>query len=719
MLTLAGLLCLTSAFAGVHWKFGKANPLAAGSDYEQTLTLTSAKQNLELVEGADGLGMRTDGYSTWMTNSQSSPVWSIGGYFALESFPTDTASYYAVKNSSTGESVGVAVEKYGNILLVVGKDNDFSYYSTRGSVKRYHWSHIALTIKSGIPVVSVDGKEVFKGPVKVNLDSSSQDVVICKGFQGNPSARTQMCINGIVDELYINETIPDRKSMAQVLSKTPVLAIPQVRFANDFTRPKYHLIPGANWTNETHSLFYYNGRYHIFNQKNASNIQLRQINWGHYSSPDLVHWTEEKVALSPDHEYDKNGIWSGHAVLDDNGEPVLIYTAGKESHGVGIAFASDLGDEHLVEWTKYENNPVIDVKPDQFDRTDMRDQFVWKEGDSWYMIIGFGIDGSYPHGTLLLYKSSDLKNWEFTNLLFEGNPDVDETGRFWEMPAFVKFGDKYFLSVNRTPNAGVPARTQYWIGRFENEKFIPDDSMPKNMEVINGLLSPSFGKTPDGKDVTISIIPDKGGNSFQKGWAHLYSLPRVVSLKGDKLVQSPYPGLEALRAGHFHMDEMNVGSGIGMPDLGHQYEIKVSFKPGDATQFGLVLYKNPDGSEFTKLYFDTETGKLVFDKEKTSVANSTAANVRVVAQQPNQRPAQSRFIDEDSYVLTSTDEVVLHVFIDGSVVDGFINEEDAFTNRIYPSKENSTMVEIFSNGTDTKATADMWMISEAIVQMNY
>lgn len=54
---------------------------------------------------------------------------------------------------------------------------------------------------------------------------------------------------------------------------------------------------------------------------------------------------------------------------------------------------------------------MIYGQPKGFTRTDMRDPFVWKEGNVWYMIIGYGIeDPVSPHGALLLYKSTDAKN---------------------------------------------------------------------------------------------------------------------------------------------------------------------------------------------------------------------------------------------------------------------------------------------------------------------
>lgn len=78
---------------------------------------------------------------------------------------------------------------------------------------------------------------------------------------------------------------------------------------------------------------------------------------------------------------------------------------------------------------------MICGQPDGLKRGDMRDPFVWKEGAVWYMIVGYGIEGDgCSRGALLLYKSFDAKKWQYVHLLFEGNPAVDHSGVFWEMP---------------------------------------------------------------------------------------------------------------------------------------------------------------------------------------------------------------------------------------------------------------------------------------------
>ncbi len=515
-------------------------------------------------------------------------------------------------------------------------------------------------------------------------------------------------INGLIDGIslipFSNDLSVWKDDIASGLKKTPVLAVPETRFAGDFNRPRYHLLPAANWTNETHGLFHYRGKYHIFNQKNASSIFLGQINWGHFSSPDLIHWIEEQPALTPDTAYDKNGIWSGHAVINDDGIPQLIYTAGGDKMGVGIAFPKDTA---LIEWEKYAGNPVIAEKPAEYTRTDMRDQYVWKERDVWYMIIGFGIEkADMPHGALLLYKSADLKKWNFVHLLFEGNPEMDESGIFWEMPVFKKMGDKYVLLVNRVPHNGIPARCQYWIGDFKNEKFVPDSPIPQNLEVINRLLSPSVVETPEGDVAAIAIIPDEIGEkvTYEQGWAHLYSIPRKWQLKDGKLCQTPHPVMKQLR------EEQTVYAKRALTSAKpcivsrgeHQLEIKATFYPGDAKRFGFTLCKNPDNSEYSMIYYDVEKRELVVDQTHSSLRAHIPLKIR-----------------KDHYRLDTTKPVEIRLFIDGSVVEGFINDEDAFTTRIFPLKENSTLLELFSDGNTTEVAADVWKLKDAKVKMNF
>ena len=48
-----------------------------------------------------------------------------------------------------------------------------------------------------------------------------------------------------------------------------------------------------------------------------------------------------------------------------------------------------------------------------------------------------------------------------------------------------------------------------------------------------------------------------------------------------------------------------------------------------------------------------------------------------------------------------------------------INNEDAFTTRIFPLKENSTLLELFSDGKTTEVAAEVWKLKDVKVKMNF
>lgn len=693
---------MSLSIAQIHWSFDSDEPLCA-SDGQSKFKFHTAKRNIELVEGISGKGIRTDGYSCFLEADPEEEIRSVSGCFALESFPTDTASLLGIKGGE--HALAVSVDRFGGLHLEVGEGQKVSYYPLHKNIRRFEWFQIALSVADGIPAVSLNGDSQKVGMSLKDCCSGFMNLLVGKSYHERKIWMYDVTtVNGIIDEISVNGNIPSGNDLTSILNKVPVLAVPEIRFADDFSRPKYHLLPAANWTNETHGLFYHDGKYHIFNQKNASSILLRQINWGHFSSPDLLHWTEEKPALTPDREYDKNGIWSGCAVIDDAGVPRLFYTSGGDKMGVGMASPKD---DSLVEWEKSPLNPIIEEKPEGYSRTDMRDQYVWKEGDVWYMIIGFGLeDEGKPRGTLLLYKSVDLNEWSFVHLLFEGNPSVDQSGIFWEMPVFKKMGEKYVLLVNRVPHDGIPARTQYWIGDFKNEKFIPDSPVPQNLEVINRLLSPSVADTPDGKVVAIAIIPDEihGRANYDQGWAHLYSMPRVWDLKDGKICQSPHPVMADLRNDHqcFSRQALSEDKPLMISDGGHQVEINATFYPYDAKQFGFLLCKSPDDKEYTKIYYDADTREFVIDQTHSSQRRFIPLQVR-----------------KDTYCLDTSEPVNIRLYVDGSVVEGFINGEDAFTTRIFPLDEKSSQVGVFADGNHSEVTVDFWTLDSAKVKMNF
>ena len=89
------------------------------------------------------------------------------------------------------------------------------------------------------------------------------------------------------------------------------------KLASDPLRPQYHLLPAHNWMNDPNGPIFFRGRYHMFHQYNPQSAVWGNMNWAHATSPDMIHWQHEPIALSPTPGGpDRDGVFSGSAVLD-------------------------------------------------------------------------------------------------------------------------------------------------------------------------------------------------------------------------------------------------------------------------------------------------------------------------------------------------------------------------------------------------------------------
>jgi fructan beta-fructosidase len=64
-------------------------------------------------------------------------------------------------------------------------------------------------------------------------------------------------------------------------------------------RPQFHMSQMRGWNNDPNGMCYYDGEYHFFWQSNPAGAPWANMYWGHATSPDMVHWTEQSHALRP------------------------------------------------------------------------------------------------------------------------------------------------------------------------------------------------------------------------------------------------------------------------------------------------------------------------------------------------------------------------------------------------------------------------------------
>lgn len=235
---------------------------------------------------------------------------------------------------------------------------DFSVKQDEKLVK-YSWNQLAA-------VVDVEAKEVrlyrnaeITGSMVLNITGDmnvgESRFMIGKSFKEEKTGPFYLnTVNGAIDDIRIYASA---LTVAELGYKTPEndanLSIPETRFENDIHRPVYHGMPVAAWTNEPHGLIHYEGKYHLFFQKNANGPYWGRLHWGHIVSENLYDWHEEKIALAPSVDYDWKGCWSGCLFSDatlTSGKPQLFYTA-VDNAKAAIAQAFPM-DDALLEWRR-------------------------------------------------------------------------------------------------------------------------------------------------------------------------------------------------------------------------------------------------------------------------------------------------------------------------------------------------------------------------------
>ncbi|MFD2614942.1 glycoside hydrolase family 32 protein [Paenibacillus gansuensis] len=463
-------------------------------------------------------------------------------------------------------------------------------------------------------------------------------------------------------------------------------------FYNEKFRPQFHFTPEAHWMNDPNGMVFFEGEYHLFYQYYPNGTVWGPMHWGHAVSRDLVHWEHLPVALAPDeHGY----IFSGSAVVDwkdssglFGGKPGLVaifthHRFDEEAQVVrqsqSIAYSADRGRT----WLTYEGNPVLKGEG----IVDFRDPKVfWHEpSQHWIMVLAVGDHARF-------YRSADLLNWTFCSEFGreEGSHDgVWECPDLFELPVEGSAGDKRWVLIISIGNEeGVPegSRTQYFVGRFDGETFVNEESADQVLWLDHGRDNYA--------GVTWSDIPEEDGRRLFIGWMSNWkyanltpteswrgamTLPRELWLKketgGIRLYQKPVEELNSLRVRTVTLQERLVAaetqllleSGNGLLEV----EGTVNVNESGAAEFGFRLD-----------YASGQSGTVGFDLKRSTVFIDRSGLEGDV-------PFHETFAGRhEASVQGDHETVTFRIYVDRSSVEIFANGgQAALTDLIFPESE--------------------------------
>ncbi|WP_312634067.1 glycoside hydrolase family 32 protein [Pseudescherichia sp.] len=452
--------------------------------------------------------------------------------------------------------------------------------------------------------------------------------------------------------------------------------------------PRYHLAARAGWMNDPNGLVWFDGWYHAFYQHHPYSTQWGPMHWGHARSQDLVHWEHLPVAIAPEGPEDKDGCFSGSAVVDGD-TLALIYT-GHKFHGdadnednlyqVQCLATSQDG----IHFTR--QGIVVDTPPGVHH---FRDPKVWREGESWYMIVGARAGET---GQVRLYRSADLRQWQEEGVLDEAEAGM---GFMWECPDFFTLGDKRVLMFSPQGIAAHGFKNRnlfqsgYLLGDWQpGQPFVRAGEFVE-MDHGHDFYAPQSFLTPDGRRIVIgwldmweSPLPEQ-----QDGWAGMLSLPRELNLSADNRVQMrPAKEVKSLRQGWYPWPVSTLNNQqISVAENAGAMEVVLNWKgaESDAEQYGLSL---GDG---LRIFVDAQMQRLVLER----------------------RYPQHGLCGTRSVPLTLDHDLHLRVFIDSSSVEVFVNDGEAcLSSRIYPDANQRDLRLFAWSGSASLSDGGAWQL---------
>jgi beta-fructofuranosidase len=458
---------------------------------------------------------------------------------------------------------------------------------------------------------------------------------------------------------------------ATLTHKLAALDLSDAQIARDPMRPQYHLLPAHGWMNDPCGPIYWKGRYHMFLQYNPEPVSAVKL-WAHATSSDMIHWHREPIALAPTPGGpDAEGCWTGTAAVVD-GKPTFLYTGVVNStperatlgdaspplrESVCMAVAED---DSLLHWRKVPQ-PVIPAPPAGMKVVGFRDPSPWRQDDNWYLIVASGERGA--GGRVLLYRSSDFRHWEYLHPMAQGKPngkqgtDPVDSGEMWECPDFFPLDGKHVL-IHSTER-----RTLWQIGTLEPATML---FHAENEGLLDqgAYYAPKSQLDAHGNRILWGWITEARPQAeyAAAGWSGMMSLPRRLSIANGALVMEPAPEVASLRT---------------------------------APRTGAAVFRLPTPAQEIRLGLQPDEPRTAAFEQ--SLLDSQGAAILLRAD-PQQSPGTVRVGDKQ---IDRIDKgpLDLHIFLDHSVAEIFINHRQVITQRYYARTPMEPAVAITVGGS--------------------
>ncbi|HEM3549131.1 glycoside hydrolase family 32 protein [Streptococcus suis] len=373
-------------------------------------------------------------------------------------------------------------------------------------------------------------------------------------------------------------------------------------------RPERHFVPEIGWINDPNGFVYFKGEYHLFYQFNPYESVWGPMHWGHAKSKDLVNWEHLPVALAPDKDYDKDGCFSGSAIVKED-TLWLMYTGnivnedGSVRQVQNMAYSTD-----GIHFEKIAQNPVAteELLPEEVIANDFRDPKIFEKDGRYYSVVAT----KHKDGVscIVLLGSDDLLDWQFESIFLKGQA---HQGHVWECPDYFEVDGQEYLIVS-------PMRYQKEDNDFANinsnifvtghvdwdKKVFVADSF-KEIDHGHDFYAAQTTEGPEGERVMIAWMHTWGRplvtNDLGHKWYGQMTLPRLLKQGENGLKQ-------VLPAGILNsFDDIEIGQAIQGPS-------KFSLKLDDSLDLKLGT-----DQDYLQFGYDKERQEVYIDRSSLKI----------------------------------------------------------------------------------------------------
>jgi len=675
-------------------------------------------------QGVEGGCLLFDGCSNYAAFSPDTilvqgKTFGISVWVAPRTFEWDDPNGAAAGNEHLTAIVGqynkekkqgflLGYQRFGRLCFQVGTGDEWiTLWAEDGNLEKYRWNHVAAQFdgKKGTVSLYLNGETVGAcsiAPGSAIAPAEKEKLLVGKNAHAEAiAAGTYNMFSGLMDELKLYSRTLTAEELAP--QEAPEIPFGEISLQNvlteDIYRTQFHGGPYQHWMNEPHAPVYYNGMYHLFFQQNITGTYWRNICWGHLVSEDMVSWRPVKEAITPtENTVVPDGVWSGGAALDQNGVPLLFFTAGNDSfakeglisnQNIGVAYPADLSDPELTDWVICDTL-AIQQKAGQGRAGEFRDPHIWKEGDTWYMLI---CSGSTQHdgGSALLYETKTLElkqdgtvdmDWVYRGPIYEMENQPITYGTSWELPILLPLSNeagtitRYAFFISPAPASVADNKVYYFLGDFDPDtgKFTPDEAFADHPALLdygsNVFTGPSAFVDPvSGNTYLFSIMQDQrsGAEEGASDWAHCVGLTRRIWLNedGTDLKMEPIDALRTLEGAPL----------VEMSDVTLEQANEALKNVAEDMLCLRMTVELTDAEEFAV------TVKSGGEKDETVFIYSKASGTIGASTRNRGKAAKTGYVTGP---LTVEDDLLtLEVYIDRSLVEAFCNDSKSISVRSY------------------------------------